>query len=150
MIYWAWDINLWLTNRSGSCKTVNISIPSTLTIWGWWWFLMHCISFEDYNTPTTTSLAGHVTFISNTGLSQTCFERPGKFVMKDIFLIKSISHLLRIIEVWQLLECERADDGQDWQESAGQEDGPGVPAQQQDVPDTQQLILIKSNFFLFS
>ena len=57
--------------------------------------------------------------------------------MKDIFLIKSISHLLRIIEVWQLLECERADDGQDRQESAGQEDGPGVPAQQQDVPDKQ-------------
>ena len=47
-----------------------------------------------------------------------------------------MSHLLRITEVRDGLEREGADDGDQGEEARGQEDHPGVPRQQQDVPET--------------
>ena len=47
-----------------------------------------------------------------------------------------MSHLLRITEVRDGLEREGADDRDQGEEARGQEDHPGVPGQQQDVPET--------------
>ena len=47
-----------------------------------------------------------------------------------------MSHLLRITEVRDGLEREGADDGDQGEEARCQEDHPGVPRQQQDVPET--------------
>ena len=47
-----------------------------------------------------------------------------------------MSHLLRITEVRDGLEREGADDGDQGEEARGQEDDPGVPRQQEDVPET--------------
>ena len=55
--------------------------------------------------------------------------------MKFINLLLT-SHLLRITEVRDGLEREGADDGDQGEEARGQEDHPGVPRQQQDVPET--------------
>ena len=45
-----------------------------------------------------------------------------------------MAHLLRITEVRDTLESQGADDGHQGQQPRGQEDHPGVPGQQQDVP----------------
>ena len=45
-----------------------------------------------------------------------------------------MAHLLRITEVRDTLESQGADDGHQGQQARGQENHPGGPGQQQDVP----------------
>ena len=50
-----------------------------------------------------------------------------------------VNHLLRIGEVRERVESDGADDGEDGEDSTRQEYHPGIPAQQQDVPETLKL-----------
>ena len=47
-----------------------------------------------------------------------------------------LCYLLRITEVRDGLQRQGADDGDQGEEAGGQEDHPGVPGQQEDVPET--------------
>ena len=51
-------------------------------------------------------------------------------------LKSKLCYLLRIAEVRDGLQSQRADDGDKGEEARGQEDDPGVPRQQEDVPET--------------
>ena len=46
---------------------------------------------------------------------------------------------MRIGEVRERVESDGADDGEDGEDSTRQEYHPGIPAQQQDVPETLKL-----------
>ena len=50
-------------------------------------------------------------------------------------------YLLWVGEVREVLESEGADDGEDGEEAAGEEDDPGVLAQQENIPATGGLSL---------
>ena len=57
-------------------------------------------------------------------------------------------YLLGVGEVREVLQSERADDGDDGEEATAQEDDPGVLAQQEDVPrHTRILVSSLTNSF---
>ncbi len=59
-----------------------------------------------------------------------------------------MAHLLRITEVRDTLESHGADDGHQGQQARGQENHPGVPGQQQDVPVVSKVFRICGEIIL--
>ena len=59
-----------------------------------------------------------------------------------------MAHLLRITEVRDTLESQGADDGHQGQQARGQENHPGVPRQQQDVPVISKVFRICGEIIL--
>ena len=66
-------------------------------------------------------------------------EDHGEHVVNSEHKEHVVNHLLRIGEVRERVESDGADDGEDGEDSTTQEYHPGIPAQQQDVPETLKL-----------